>query len=35
MTNEEYFINLEKIIHRYNELRKTGISLAKASLDKH
>ena len=28
MTNEEYFINLEKIIHRYNELRETGVSLA-------
>lgn len=30
MTNEEYFINLEKIIHRYNELRKTGIPLAQS-----
>ncbi len=34
MTNEEYYLNIEKIIHSYNELRKTGISLAQSVIGK-
>lgn len=34
MTNEEYYLSLEQIIHSYNELRKTGISLAQSVIGK-